>query len=150
MHDACKNKDGEADRTHARAMTVEDMDRLVAYMQQQCPEDREPNALGLIAGVLMFNAFATTGFTLWTRSVIYIGIVKFPADLHTHPSNCETVRLQAKHFDFSPDPRPGRSPASGKYIKVSLKNRKNWQRKMKKGEHGLNGESPISQAYTLF
>ena len=60
-------------------------------------------------------------------------------DLHTHPSNCETVRLQAKHFNFSPDPPPGRSPASGKYIKVSLK----------KGEHGLNGESPISQAYTL-
>ena len=76
MHDACKNKDGEADRTHAQAMTMEDMDKLVAYMQQQCPEDGEPKALGLKAGVLLFNAFTTTGFTLWTRSVIYAGIVK--------------------------------------------------------------------------
>ena len=70
MHDACKNKDGEADRTHARAMTMEDMRKLLAYVQQQCPEDGEPKdllALGLKAGSLLFNAFTTTGFTLWTQ-----------------------------------------------------------------------------------
>lgn len=79
MHDACKNKDGEADRTHARAMTMEDMVKLLAYMQQQRPEDGEPKdlaALGLKAGSLLFNAFTTTGFTLWTRSVISIGTMK--------------------------------------------------------------------------
>ena len=57
-------------------MTKEDMDRLLAYVQQQCPEDGVPKALGLKAALLLFNAFTTTGFTLWTRSVIYIGIVK--------------------------------------------------------------------------
>jgi hypothetical protein len=79
MHDACKNKDGEADRTHARAMTMEDMERLLAYMQQQCPKDGEPKdlaALSLKAASLLFNTFTTTGFTLWTRSVLCIGAMK--------------------------------------------------------------------------
>ena len=70
MHNACKNKDSEADRTHAQAMTMEDMEKLLAYMHQQCPEDGEPKdlaVLGLKATSLLFNAFTTTGFTLWMR-----------------------------------------------------------------------------------
>lgn len=72
IHDACKNKDGEADRTHARAMTFNDMERLLTYTMHHCPNDNELDnlaSLGLRATTLLFNAFVTTGFTLWTRYV---------------------------------------------------------------------------------
>ena len=144
MYDACKNKDGEADRTHARAMTFNDMERLLTYTMNHCPSDDELDnlaSLGLRAATLLFNAFVTTGFNLWTQYVSTVSLRWHMGLMQCISSrNCKTVQLQAKHFNFSPDPLLNRSPASAKYIKISLKNQKNWQRKMKKGEHGLNSE----------
>ena len=144
MHDACKNKDGEGDRTHAWAMTFNDMEKLLTYTMHHGLNDNELGdlvALGLGAMTLLFNTFVTTGFNLWTQYVNGISLRQHIRLMqHISSRNCETVWLQAKHFNFSPDPLPNRTPATAQYIRISLKNQKNWQRKMKKGKHGLNSE----------
>ena len=73
MLEACKNKDGEADRTHSRAMSIQDMQKLYDYSQEHCPSF-ENCGLGSkevpVRGAhLFFNALASTGFTIWTRYV---------------------------------------------------------------------------------
>lgn len=55
--------------------------------------------------------------------------------------NGETVDLQYKNFEFAPGPRRGGSPADSTHFKVNLRNRKNWQKRTKTGEHQLNGSS---------
>jgi hypothetical protein len=63
--EACKYKDGESERTHSKAMSAGDMTKLHEYAMSQC--------LGLEISVaqrgsfLLFNALASTAFTLWTR-----------------------------------------------------------------------------------
>ena len=69
MHDACKNKDGEADRTHARAMTFNNMEKLLTFTMHHCQNNNELGdlaTLGLRAATLLFNTFITTRFNLWT------------------------------------------------------------------------------------
>ncbi|KAF8956169.1 hypothetical protein BDZ97DRAFT_1708433 [Flammula alnicola] len=127
MLEACKNKDGEGERTHSRAMTIQDMKRLYEYIRDNCPDDNGKDGLTVeqIAErgqSLLFNAFASTGFTLWTR-------------------NCETTVLRYKDFEFAPNRREG-SPENDHgpcWFRVNLRNRKNWQKRMKNGETQLSG-----------
>jgi len=69
---ACKNKDGEAERTHSKAMSIQDMERLYEFSQQSRPkvdDDNDPGLKDVAArgADLFFNALASTGFTIWTR-----------------------------------------------------------------------------------
>ena len=74
MLSACKNKDGEGERKHSRAMTIQDMEAFYEYSKKNQPSkekrDSTPSGLseiGLTGSLLLFNALATTGFTIWTR-----------------------------------------------------------------------------------
>lgn len=70
MYEACKNKDGEGERHHSRAISLDDMKKLLAFSRQECPIDlpvTDLASLALKGSHLWFNAFASTGFTIWTR-----------------------------------------------------------------------------------
>jgi hypothetical protein len=113
-------------------MTVEDMHQLMEWSYARCPPQEVDELLMLaqsnhpldatqvrrVGDQLFIRAFATTGFTLWTR-------------------NFELAKL--RHQDIEWDCR-GRTPYNIPYFLVSLKNRKGWQRK---GEHdgALSGMS---------
>jgi hypothetical protein len=71
--DVIKNKFGaEGERHHSKAMSKEDMDRLLLQSRLDCPADMpvtDHASLMLKATHLRFNAFSTTGFNIWTRCV---------------------------------------------------------------------------------
>lgn len=74
MLSACKNKDGEGERKHSRAITIQDMEALYEHSEKNYPSkdkrDGVPSGLSEIGSrgsLLFFNALATTGFTIWTR-----------------------------------------------------------------------------------
>lgn len=70
MYEACKNKDGEGEFHHSRAISLDDMKKLLAFSRQECPIDlpvTDLASLALKGSHLWFNAFASTGFTIWTR-----------------------------------------------------------------------------------
>ncbi|KAF9524111.1 hypothetical protein CPB83DRAFT_774378 [Crepidotus variabilis] len=128
MLSACKNKDGEAERTHSRAMTFDDMRKLYLNSKELREEGKKGGPLSLkkiaaIGEAMMFGAFATTGFTIWTR-------------------NNETTNLQYKHLEFGSAGRRKGNPEndSGEgYFIVNLRNRKNWQKRAKTGQLQMNG-----------
>ncbi|KAJ7585443.1 hypothetical protein C8J56DRAFT_1087359, partial [Mycena floridula] len=121
MLEACKNKGNEDDRHHSRAMTIRDMEILMAYTEAMMQEAAAKGNMDEVGQWLWFRAFITTGFTLWTR-------------------NCETTCLQAKDFQFNAekhDPHP--MPTHIPFFKVNLHHRKNWQNKMKSNGGILDG-----------
>ena len=66
----------------------------------------------------------------------------------TFSRNCETTSLQYKHFEFSPDIVHREGPLvdeSAPFFKVNLRNRKNWQKRTKNGEHQMNGKGSTCQ-----
>ena len=71
MLSACKNKDGEGERKHSRAIMIQDMELLNEYSEKNLSKtDGTPSAsseIRLTGSLLFFNALATTGFTIWTR-----------------------------------------------------------------------------------
>ncbi|PPR07279.1 hypothetical protein CVT26_012439 [Gymnopilus dilepis] len=128
MLKACKNKDGESERRHSRAMSIEDMRRLHDYFSENCPvinlsmpfEDQREAIAGR-GSHLFFNAFASSAFTIWLR----IG---------------EVTSLQYRHLEFLTGSR--RAPFSNgepHFFRLNLRNRKNWQKREKNGEHQLSG-----------
>ncbi|KAF8801213.1 hypothetical protein BYT27DRAFT_7226962 [Phlegmacium glaucopus] len=125
MLSACKNKDGEGERKHSRAITIQDMEALYVYSEKNLVKKEDASGIplslsevGLAASSLFFNALSTTGFTIWTR-------------------NCETISLQYGNLEF-PD---WRNRHQGEFFTVNLRNRKNWQRRVKKNEQQLNGHT---------
>ena len=81
MLDACKNKDGEGERRHSRAMSIEDMQKLHNNHLKNCPViDPSCDHLNLEerlegkdmkftkrATYLLFIALATLAFIVWMR-----------------------------------------------------------------------------------
>lgn len=70
MLDACKNKDGEGERNHSRAMSLADMQALFAHSEKTCPSDLEitdQQTLALKANHLFNTAFASFSWLIWTR-----------------------------------------------------------------------------------
>ena len=68
--DACSKKDGEGERRHSKAMSIEDMERILAHSLRECPEGFEPKTQeerDLLARHLFYRAFASFAFTIWTR-----------------------------------------------------------------------------------
>ncbi|KAJ4475118.1 hypothetical protein C8R41DRAFT_869964 [Lentinula lateritia] len=123
LHDGCKRKDGEAERHHSMPASIIVMERLYAYSITICPDDypvADVKSLALKTSHLRFRAYASLGFTIWTR-------------------NSETSNLQAKHIDRNPLPRPGATPSDPPFIQINLRDRKNWQKKQGKNETQLNG-----------
>ncbi|KAK7028811.1 hypothetical protein VNI00_014824 [Paramarasmius palmivorus] len=112
MVKACKNKDGETERTHSKAMSFEDMVALYEWSCKMCPDNlpvTDMESLTLKTEHLSFRAFISIAFTLWTR-------------------NCETSSLRVKNVDRNPEPRLGATPLDPKCIVFRLFNRKGWQR----------------------
>jgi hypothetical protein len=79
MLDACKNKDGESERKHSRALSIEDMKKLRDNHLKKCPIiDPSCNLLDLDkplekedikkrATYLLFNGLSTLAFIIWMR-----------------------------------------------------------------------------------
>lgn len=79
MLEACKNKDGEGERKHSRAMSIEDMRKLHDNHLKNCPPscnlglnlDRplelELEDVKKRATYLLFNALSTLAFIIWMR-----------------------------------------------------------------------------------
>ena len=77
MLEACKNKDGEGERRHSRAMSIEDMQKLHNSYLKNCPDDPlhdanldEPlKAEGVKKRTiyLLFNALSSSAFIIWMR-----------------------------------------------------------------------------------
>ena len=78
MLDACKNKDGEGDRKHSRAISIEDMRKLHNNHLKNCPpavidpscnlpdldklEDIKKRVI-----YLLFESLSTLAFIIWMR-----------------------------------------------------------------------------------
>ena len=74
MLDACKNKDGEGERKHSRAMSIEDMRKLHNNHVKNCPlidhscdldKPIESEDIKKRATYLHFNAQSTLAFIIW-------------------------------------------------------------------------------------
>ncbi|KAK7451237.1 hypothetical protein VKT23_012575 [Stygiomarasmius scandens] len=119
---ACKNKDGEAQRNHSRPMSMPDQDQIYYYSRSVCPPDfptSDIKSLALKMKHLYYRAFSSSGITIWMR-------------------NAETANLQIKDLDFEPPSEPS-GIRSEDYFVLHLLDRKGWQKKMKKNEHQRKG-----------
>jgi hypothetical protein len=70
MLKAIKNKNGERERHHSRAMSVEDMEQMYAHRARRLEELRGKTDRASCAErikLVMFGALSTTAFTTWTR-----------------------------------------------------------------------------------
>jgi hypothetical protein len=78
MLEACKNKDGEGERRHSRAMSIEDMQKLHNCYLKNCPAvdpssdvslDEPPAAEDVKKRTiyLLFNALSSSAFIIWMR-----------------------------------------------------------------------------------
>ena len=74
MLEACKNKDGEGERRHSRAISIEDMKKLHNSYVKKCPvvdsscdEPPEAEDLKKRATYLLFNALSSSAFIIWMR-----------------------------------------------------------------------------------
>ncbi|KAF9066370.1 hypothetical protein BDP27DRAFT_1544384 [Rhodocollybia butyracea] len=114
MLEACKRKDGESERHHSKPMNIVLMEKVYSWSIVVCPDDylvEDAVSLAFKMRHLRYRAFASVGFTIWTR-------------------NAETSHLQAKHIDLHPLPRPGATPTDPPF---------NWQKKEGKNETQLSG-----------
>lgn len=73
---ACKNKDGESERTHSRPMAVGDMKKIYEHFLAHCPKidpsknkSEQKDAIATRGSHLLFNALASSAFTVWMRYV---------------------------------------------------------------------------------
>ena len=139
MLTACKNKDGEGERKHSRAITIQDMEALYEYSEKNLlKKDGAYGStlkIGLTGSLLLFNALATTGFTIWTRYGLLVILNFIQYSLTGNHRNCETISLQYGNLEFS----NSINRRQGDFFIVNLRNRKNWQRRVKKNEQQLNG-----------
>ncbi|KAF8167130.1 hypothetical protein B0H34DRAFT_739725 [Crassisporium funariophilum] len=127
MLEACKNKDGEGERKHSRAMSIDDMQKFLQNFKLKCPvvdptcSHTDHKKMIMERGsYLLFNALSSSAYTIWMR----IG---------------EATNLQVSNFEFLDDQQPERSPPGPCFFRLNLRNRKNWQKREKSGEHQLNG-----------
>lgn len=70
MLEACKNKDGEGERNHSRAMSLADMQAMFTYSEKTCPASlpvSDQQTLALQASHLFYKAFSSFSWLIWTR-----------------------------------------------------------------------------------
>ncbi|KAG1838264.1 hypothetical protein F4604DRAFT_1600650 [Suillus subluteus] len=128
-------------RNHASAMTIEDMRKIMAWSYKQCPDElisliysQVQSGLPLDMDEvisaqkhLVIRAFATTGFTIWTRCVCQYKSAKTDYIGHSIPHrNLELTKIRRKDVVWNCQGLP---PYNIPYDLVSLLNRKGWQRK---------------------
>ncbi|KZP05164.1 hypothetical protein FIBSPDRAFT_766273 [Athelia psychrophila] len=135
-----KHKEGGVDgaeRHHSAAMSKQYLDKLHDWSMRACPLktlDAIPLDLAtrnVISHHLRFRAFASTGWTVWSR-------------------NHETIQLQYKHLRFNCDNRRGGSPGDPDFFTLSLEHRKNWQKNLDKNENNLRGKFTLRHRYHIY
>jgi hypothetical protein len=70
MLKAIKNKNGERERHHSRAMSVEDMEQMHKYRTRRMEELRgktDRKSCEERVRLSMYGAFSVVAFTIWTR-----------------------------------------------------------------------------------
>ena len=70
MLEACKNKDGEGERNHSRAMSLADMQAMFTYSKKTCPVSlpvSDQQMLALQVSHLFYKAFSSFSWLIWTR-----------------------------------------------------------------------------------
>jgi hypothetical protein len=79
MLDTCKNKDGEGERKHSRAISIEDMQKLHSNHLKNCPvldpscnlpdlsNPLETEDIKKRVTYLLFNSLSTLAFIIWMR-----------------------------------------------------------------------------------
>ncbi|KAF9058839.1 hypothetical protein BDP27DRAFT_1504170 [Rhodocollybia butyracea] len=110
-----------ATRNHAEAMTVEDVEAMVGWSENECPKsivDSSAEHVMLVIKHTFLRGFLSSGFTLWTRYV-----------------NNELCQLQ--HGDLTWN-CCGLAPDCTEHFKVHLENRKGWQKKAGYDPHPTN------------
>ncbi|GBE83276.1 hypothetical protein SCP_0503240 [Sparassis crispa] len=130
--DAVNNKYGAdgGERTHSAAMQYEYLDQVIKWSESVCPEISvhippvDVESRHVTTKHLLFRAFATTGWTIWSR-------------------NFETVALKCKHYILNAQ---GPNSSSKPFFKLELVDRKGWRRKNLKDrsgsvEHDLQGNT---------
>ncbi|TFY52689.1 hypothetical protein EVJ58_g9871 [Rhodofomes roseus] len=139
---AIKNKantDG-GERTHSVAMRYDYLKAIIEWSETECPPaeamvtPRDVAHRTKVTTHLFFRAFASTGWTIWTRYDDCLSATSKHnlADKSLCVSNFETAGLKRKHY------RPGHispAPLSQPFFKIEVTDRKGWQRKLDK-----NGE----------
>ncbi|KAJ7017450.1 hypothetical protein C8F04DRAFT_921186, partial [Mycena alexandri] len=137
---AIKNKCGQdGRRAHSFfAMSKENMARIFSWSDQVCPPETyfaEAKTTGertLRTKHLMYKAFSSTGWTIWTR---YVGI-SHRRQYHLTVfflscRNFELIKLREGDLTFGlEDPKAFNTP----YFELRLLNRKGWQRKISKAQ----------------
>lgn len=144
--EACKYKDGESERTHSKATSIGDMTKLYhfAMSQLECLGLDISESVAQRGFLLLFVALASTAFTLWTRYVDQL-IFKRKLRLTQIFRNCETTSLMLRDFHMAVGLRDERRASSESFtgrfthFKVKLRNRKNWQKRMKNGDQQTRG-----------
>jgi hypothetical protein len=147
MLDTCKKKDGEGERKHSRAMSFEDMQKFYLHFKTTCPSvdsscanADQTQAILDRGSHLLFNALSSSAFVIWMRC----GTTHMIIESNNNLNLCrigEVTNLQYKNFEFG-EQQPGSSSSRERppFFKLNLRNRKNWQKREKNGEHQLSGE----------
>ncbi|KAF5318395.1 hypothetical protein D9611_013895 [Ephemerocybe angulata] len=119
-------------------MCLGDLEKIYAYSLKQCPEGMVPRTaedITLMTRHLFWRAFSAFGFVIWTRLRIAY------RDAHR---NFETSNFRYGGLDFLGHKRPKYSSKPLEqlpFFRVNLRERKNWQKKMKNGELQMNGHT---------
>ncbi|KAG1733448.1 hypothetical protein EDB19DRAFT_1639699 [Suillus lakei] len=135
MMEVLKNNEGAegGSRNHASAMTIEDMQKLMAWSYSQCPDGIVSHVWQSIEGRstldvadvilaqqhLMVRTFSTTGIMIWTR------LTGLTHALIYH-RNFELTKIKRKDIVWNCQGHP---PYGIPFDLVSLVNRKGWQQK---------------------
>ncbi|KAJ7814603.1 hypothetical protein B0H14DRAFT_2604000 [Mycena olivaceomarginata] len=113
-----KSAEMAGERTHSLAMTKEYMAKVFAWSDGVCPPStyfsavKTKEELTLVTKHLMYKAFSSTGWTIWTR-------------------NFELIKLKEKDLMFGLEDTQG---FNAPYFELRLNNRKGWQRKISKAQ----------------
>lgn len=135
--EAVKHKCGAegGDRKHSLAMSKQHMDRIFEWSERVCPsevfeeevKDRDSQVLQFKH--LLFRAFASTSWTVWTRYVHGWTSSIMWLDSQLPSRNFEGIKIKRKHIVFGlEDPNAYNLP----YYLLELVNRKGWQHRLDK------------------
>ena len=88
LQHSINNRDKQSDipRNHAEALQYRDLQQLMDWSYSVCSDDlvSNPESLGdhlHVAEHLLFRAYASTAFTLWTRYVQVLTLIKIALTL---------------------------------------------------------------------
>jgi len=122
-----KKKGHSATHNHAEAMTIKELQKLMQWSKETCPDElltmllKDVKTLKFQLEHVLMRAFVSLAFTLWTRYVPSSWTFEEPIYYH----RCfELLTLEVGDIE---EDCHGPAPYYIPHFKVHLKNRKGWQ-----------------------